>query len=107
MATNNNGGGGGRAAAKSLSVGDWVTLAPGYTSTGCLQGGGVGGGAGCQYDGKAFLCELLCDGTANAPSYAQRQLAVIDCPAMGQLGHAAIGLPFGCRPHYDGDRFTS
>jgi len=45
-------------------------------------------------------------GAADAPAYADRDIAVIEHFAVRQLGVAPIGLPLGDRPDDDGDLFA-
>ena len=55
-----------------------------------LQGRRVGRAAGGENDEKALLCELLGYCAADAPTHAHRKVAVIEHPAVRQLGIPAI-----------------
>ena len=64
---------------------------------------GIGLVAGRQHREKALLGEFLRDGAANAPSDADRHVAVVDRVAMRQHRVAAVRLPFRSGADHDAD----
>lgn len=61
---------------------------------------------GRQHHEEAFLGKFLGDGTADAPAAADEEVAVIEHSSVRQFRIAAISLPLGGRPNYDGDLLT-